>query len=347
MEKNPLVSIIILNFNAGDLLVNCIESIKKSNYSNYEIILVDNASTDNSITLCKTKFPKITYIQNDKNLGYSEGNNIGVHHAQGDYIAILNPDTLVKPDWLDELILGYRTFGEGLYQPKLLSIDDKTRINTAGNMVQLFGFGFSRGKGEKDTGQYDSLHKIGFASGACLFTAKTVFDKLGGFEPFLFAYNEDMDLGWRAAKIGIDSYFIASAVVYHAESYSHKWSATKFFLLEQNRLYCILTHYSLGTRIKLAPFFVLTELALLFYFASKKMLKQKIRAYSSIIRNKKYIAKKRVESEKYRMITDRELIKRFVDKLYVPEDVSSRLYNKIFNAYLSFQAKIFRVFVNT
>ena len=345
MIENPLISIIILNYNAGNFLVQCIDSIKKSKYSNYEIILVDNASTDTSLAMCKIKFPKITYIENNENLGYSAGNNAGVDNAKGDYIAILNPDTIVKPDWLDELIHGYRTFGDGLYQPKLLTIEDKKRINTAGNMIQIFGFGYSRGKGEKDSGQYDGSQKIGFASGACLFTSKIVFNKVGCFEPFLFAYNEDMDLGWRAAKMGINSYFIPSAIVYHAESYSHKWSARKFFLLERNRLYCIFTHYSFKTRIKLAPFFVLTEIAVLFYFLSKKMLRQKLSAYSSIIKNRKYIAQKRIESEKYRTIDDGELIKRFVDKIYVPKDVSSRFFNNIFNGYLSFQAKIFRVLV--
>ena len=345
MDSEPLVSIIILNYNAGDLLVRCIDSIKKSRYSNYEIILVDNASDDTSLAQCKEKYPKITYIQNNKNLGYSAGNNIGVEHAKGDYIAILNPDTKVEPNWLAELMLGYKTFGDGLYQPKLLSIDDKSRINTAGNMVQIFGFGYSRGKGEKDTGQYDGSQKIGFASGACLFTSKTVFHKVGGFEPFLFAYNEDMDLGWKAAKMGINSYFIPSAIVYHAESYSHKWSQRKFFLLERNRLYCIFTHYSLKTRLKMMPFFILTEIAILFYFISKKMLRQKLAAYSSIIKNRKYISQKRVESEKYRTTSDKEIVKRFVDKIYVPKDVSTKFYNNIFNGYLSVQAKIFRALV--
>ena len=345
METQPLVSVIILNYNAGDFLVQCIESIKKSTYSNYEIILVDNASTDSSLAMCKNKFPKITYIQNNENLGYSAGNNIGVEQAKGDYIVILNPDTIVKPNWLDELMHGYQTFGEGLYQPKMLTIEDKTRINTAGNMIQIFGFGYSRGKGEKDSGQYDGSQKIGFASGACLFTSKIVFNKVGGFEPFLFAYNEDMDLGWRAAKMGINSYFIPSAIVYHAESYSNKWSQKKFFLLERNRLYCIFTHYSLKSRIKIIPFFVLTEIAVLFYFLLKKMLRQKLSAYSSIIKNRKYIAQKRIESEKYRTLDDKEVIERFVDKIYVPEYVSSKLYNNLFNGYLRFQARIFRVFV--
>lgn len=345
METEPLVSVIILNYNAGNLLVNCIDSIKKSSYSNYEIVLVDNASTDNSLDLCKIKFPNITPIKNTKNLGYCDGNNAGVRQAKGDYIVILNPDTVVKPSWLDELMHGYQTFGDGLYQPKLLTIKDKTQINTAGNMIQVFGFGYSRGKGEKDTGQYDGSQRIGFASGACLFAPKTVFFKVGEFEPFLFAYNEDMEFGWRAAKMGINSYFIPSAIVYHAESYSLKWSPKKFYLLERNRLFCLFTHYSRKTQAKLMPFFILTEIALFFWFLSKGMLKQKLKAYSSIIKNRKYITQKRIESEKYRELSDGELIKRFVDKIYVPKDVSNKLYNNIFNRFLSGQAKIFRAFV--
>jgi len=230
MKENPLVSIVILNFNSGNILSNCVDSIKNSKYSNYEIIVVDNASEDESISLCKQKFSDIKFIENKKNLGFSEGNNIGIKKANGKFILILNPDTIVKQNWLDELLNAYQINGEGLYQPKLLALDDKSRINSAGNMIQVFGFGFSRGKGETDKGQYDSFQQIGFASGACLFTSMSVMEKIGYFESFLFAYNEDMDLGWRAAKMGINSYYVPSSVVYHKESYSHGWSPEKIFL---------------------------------------------------------------------------------------------------------------------
>ena len=141
MSENPLVSVIVLNYNAGELLLNCIESIKKSAYKNLEIIVVDNISTDKSQETCKEKYPDIKLIQNDENFGYCEGNNIGIREAEGDYIIILNPDTIVESNWIEELISAYNKFGEGLYQPKHLSLNEKTVYMSAGNMLNIFGFG--------------------------------------------------------------------------------------------------------------------------------------------------------------------------------------------------------------
>ena len=112
MSENPLVSVIVLNYNAGKLLLNCIESIKKSAYKNLEIIVVDNISTDKSQKTCKEKYPDIKLIQNDENFGYCEGNNIGIRVAKGDYIIILNPDTIVESNWIEKLISAYGKFGE-------------------------------------------------------------------------------------------------------------------------------------------------------------------------------------------------------------------------------------------
>ena len=99
----PLVSVIVLNFNAKEFLVNCIDSIFDSNYQNFEVILVDNASSDQTYQICKEKHPKINLIINEKNLGYCGGNNIGIKSAKGEFIIILNPDTVVDPNWITEL----------------------------------------------------------------------------------------------------------------------------------------------------------------------------------------------------------------------------------------------------
>ena len=149
-ETEPVVSIIILNYNAGDLLKNCIASILLSEYKNYEIIVVDNKSEDNSQNFCKEQYPQIKLIQNSKNLGYCEGNNIGIGNAKGEFIVLLNPDTVVEKNWLMQLLEAYNEKGDGLFQPKLLVMDEPTKINSAGNMIHIFGFGYSRGKGEKD-----------------------------------------------------------------------------------------------------------------------------------------------------------------------------------------------------
>ena len=149
-DEKPLISIIILNYNAGKLLKECVNSIYESNYKNFEIIVVDNDSKDISHMKCKEKFPLINLIENKKNFGYCEGNNIGIRNSKGKFVIILNPDTLVDPNWINELFFAYKKSGDGIYQPKFLTIDNKSIIQSTGNMIQLFGFGYSRNKGDKD-----------------------------------------------------------------------------------------------------------------------------------------------------------------------------------------------------
>ena len=145
----PLVSIIILNYNAGQILLDCFESVIKTNYDNFEIIIVDNASEDKSHRKCKEKFERVRIIENEKNLGYCEGNNIGIKNAKGEFIVILNPDTTVHPDWLNELFCAYNKFGEGLYQPKHLSLSEKTVYMSAGNMLNILVLGMQEKKEKK------------------------------------------------------------------------------------------------------------------------------------------------------------------------------------------------------
>ena len=332
MNENPLVSVIILNYNAGELLLNCIESIKKSAYKNLEIIVVDNISTDKSQKICKEKHPDIKLIQNNKNFGYCEGNNIGIREAKGDYIVILNPDTIVEPNCIDELISAYNKFGEGLYQPKHLSLNEKTIYMSAGNMLNIFGFGYAREKGNKDQNQLNEIEEIGYASGTCLFTSSNVLKKVGLFDPFIFLYHDDLDLGWRASQLGIKSYYVPTSLIYHAESYSLKWNAEKFYWLERNRKYCILTHYSKQTYSKIFPKLLVVDFFVWIFYLTKGFLRSKIRAELDIIKNIKAIQTKYEELESKKIISDKELIIKFSDSLHIPSNVAGKNTNSIFNS---------------
>tara|TARA_B100000029_G_scaffold93098_1_gene83050 strand:- start:71 stop:1111 length:1041 start_codon:yes stop_codon:yes gene_type:complete len=335
MNDESLVSIIILNYNAGKLLLNCVESIKKSKYNNLEIIVVDNISSDNSQTECKEKFPDIKLIQNDENFGYCEGNNIGIRNAKGEYIIILNPDTIVEENSINELVSAYKKIGDGLFQPKILSLHEEDILQSTGNMIQIFGFGFAKDKGEKNTKQEEKIEKIGYASGTCLFTSKRIFEKIGYFDKFLFLYHDDLDLGWRAAQIGINSYYVPKSKIFHVESYSLKWSSKKFYWLERNRKYCLQTHYSKETYSKIKfSLFVVDMLVWLFYL-SKGFLGAKIKAELDIRKNKDHIIKKYNELEKRKLIPDKELIKYFPDEIFVPKNVSKQSNNKNFNSILT------------
>jgi hypothetical protein len=335
MDKEPLISIVVLNYNAGDLLLNCVESLKKSLYQNFEILIVDNISSDGSQTRCKKKFPDIKLIQNEKNLGYCGGNNIGIREAKGDFIVILNPDTVVDTDWLEELISAYKKFGDGLYQPKILSLNEDNIIQSTGNMFHVFGFGFARNKGNKNSEKNEAIEKIGYASGTCLFTTRKVLDKVGLLDEFLFLYHDDLDLGWRAAQMGINSYYVPKSKIFHVESYSLKWSSKKFYWLERNRKYCLLTHYSKSTYKKMKYTLFVIDLFVWFFYLSKGFLNAKINAELDIRRNKEAIEKKYDELEGIKIISDEEIIKELPDEIFVPLDVSENSINNLFNSILS------------
>ena len=336
---NPLVSIIILNYNAGNLLLNCVDSVFKSTYPNFEVLVVDNISTDNSHVVCKKKFEKIHLIENKENLGYCEGNNVGIRNANGEFVVILNPDTIVEPNWLNHLMSAYNEFGEGLYQPKFFSLNEKHVLQSTGNMLHIFGFGFAKDKGKIDDEKMESVEKINYASGTCLFTSKIVLDKIGLLDPFLFLYHDDLDLGWRAAHIGINSFYVPKSIIYHAESYSIKWSSKKFYWLERNRKYCLLTHYSKETYAKMRLSLFLVDLCVWLFYLSKGFLGAKIKAELDIFRNRKAIKIRHNQLEKIKIVPDKELIKKFPDEIFVPKNVSEPIFNQLFNNILSTLSK--------
>ena len=262
-SKTGLVSIIILNYNGEKYLEDCIESIFRETKHDFEVIVVDNNSPDKSGNKFSKKYQNCKFILNEKNEGVSEGLNIGIKNSNGEYIVLLNNDLIVAPKWLDYLFEAYEKNGSGLYQPKFLKMSDRSIIDSAGNLINVFGFGFSREKGKKDVLKYNSIEEIGFAAGTCMFTAKKIFDEVGLFDKKLFAYNEDLDLGWRARLLGYKSFYVPESIVYHHGSAQWKWSGEKFYLLERNRWIVLLSNYKTGTILKLLPSLLILEIALL------------------------------------------------------------------------------------
>ncbi len=300
-----------------------------------EIILVDNVSKDNSHKIVKEKFPQIKLVENKENLGYCGGNNVGIKQCRGEIIIILNPDTVVTQEWIENMMESYKRHGEGLYQPKLLSYKDKNKINSGGNWIQTFGFGFSSGKGHLDATKFNLEQEIGYASGACLFTSRKVLEKIGHFDEFLFAYHDDLELGWRALNMGIKSFYVPSSIVYHAESLSFGWGKRKFFLLERNRWYCLLIHFSRKTLYKMMPSLILIEILIFLFYLSKGMAREKASCYTSIIKNRKRINQRYEQIQMTRKLSDKDVLKKFVNIIEVPRQVSSDDISGAFNKILS------------
>ena len=255
LKNEPFVSIIIINFNGGDIVHECINSIYETVTSRFEIILIDNKSSDSSHEKCKKKWPEIKLIQNEENIGLT-ARNIGIKESKGEFIVFLDSDTVVTNGWLENLIQSYIKNGDGLYQPKLLEKKRPDVINSAGNMINILGMGFSRGKGEKDEGQYEKFQEIGYTSGACTFTTAKIIKKIGNINKIFFSYHDDLDYGWRGWLQKIPSYYEPKSKIYHLGSPTLKWSAKKFYFLERNRWICLLYLYSTSTLIKIFPILI-------------------------------------------------------------------------------------------
>jgi GT2 family glycosyltransferase len=345
-DEYPLISIVIVNYNGREFLENCLKSVYESNYPNYEVILVDNASTDQSDVIAKQKFPKINLVKNDKNLGPG-GRNSGILQAKGNFVILLDSDTVVSSDWINEFLNSYKRNGYGLYQGKLLFMDKPSIINSTGCMINIFGFSFARGSGEIDNKQYDELEKINFPASACAFMPKDVFNKVGLFDIEFFAYVEDTDFGWRALMHGIKSFFVPNVIVYHKGSPNTKWSPRKFYLLERNRLICLHTNYTKKTFCKLIPFMVVVEIGILLFYLKKGMIVEKLRTYDYIIKKQKYLKERYTSLHANQIMGDQVLIKQFSDAVWVPAEVFEKNINSLFNRILTKLSRCAKSFVQS
>jgi GT2 family glycosyltransferase len=298
-------------------LDECIESIFNTKTIDFELILVDNDSTDNSQNICKEKFPEIILIQNSKNHGMS-ARNMGVDIARGDYIVFLDSDTVVTPNWLDNFIKSYEKYGSGLYGPKFFKKGKSDVFESTGNMTNIFGLGYARAKGEVDSGKYNEFMRISYPAGACVFSSRETIKKIGLVDDIFFAYHDDVDYGWRASLLNIPSFYEPSVTIYHLSSPVLGWSKKKYFLLERNRWICLLSLYSRSTLIKLLPFLFLVEIGIFFYMLNKGMGPTKIKSFFSLLRLSSKIKQKYLITQKQRICSDKEVIENFVDEFSLP-----------------------------
>lgn len=345
---DDLVSIIIINFNGGDYILDCVDSVFKTSNCNFEVILIDNNSTDHSSIKCKKKFDQIRFFQSDKNLGMA-ARNIGLDNVKGNFTVFLDADTVVTPDWLSILLYSYRRHGSGLYQGKLLKKDDPSIIESCGDMANVFGTGFARGRGEKDEGQFETFQKITFPVGACTFGPTKIFKKIGYVDEseLFFLMLDDLDYGWRAWLLGIPSYYEPKCIIYHVGSPILKWSSKKFFLMERNRWICLLTLYSRKTFVKILPMFLIYDFGTLIFLISKGFLGVKIQTFFSLLRMYSKIKTRYNTLSNTRKLRDRDIVKNFADYVDVPPTLMNESHSQFFNSIVQKLSKITKKIILT
>ncbi|MDD5447730.1 MAG: glycosyltransferase family 2 protein [Actinomycetota bacterium] len=249
-EEPKLVSIIIVLYNSAEYIEKCIQSIGRLDYNPIEIILVDNASRDESVsvarrTLEECRIEHYHLIQLGRNAGFAAANNRGFELSSGEILFLLNPDTELYPDTLRELVRAFRDPSVGICGSKVYYPDGKT-LQHAGGFVRDNGLAMHYGYAEEDKGQYDTLREVGYVTGAALSVRRDVFREAGGFdEGYHPAYFEETDLCLRVRRMGYKVVYVPTARVIHYESTTvGKFSERYLYLFHKNRIRFMLKNYS-------------------------------------------------------------------------------------------------------
>jgi GT2 family glycosyltransferase len=238
------VAVVILNWNGRSFLEKFLPMVVKYS-SNAQIIVADNQSTDDSLSLLKEKFPEVRIIINPENGGFAKGYNVALKQVTAEYYVLLNSDVEVTEHWIDPII---RLLDENQHiaacQPKILDYKEQTSFEyagAAGGFIDKYGYPFCRGRIfnvlEEDKGQYNTAKEVFWATGACMFVRANAFWKVGGFDNDYFAHMEEIDVCWRMKNLGYQIYVEPKSYVYHVGGGTlNKLSPRKTFLNFRNNL---------------------------------------------------------------------------------------------------------------
>lgn len=256
--ESPVVSAVVVNWNGAQHLDGCLSSLCAQRFAGrLHVILIDNGSSDDSIAVARRYSPRVEILYNSSNRGFAGGANQGIVHRESDYVALLNNDAVVRPDWLTELLRAMAKAPDiGSCTSKVMCYDDPEVFDNAGHV--LFADGLTRGRGrlEQDRGQYNGEEEVFSASGCAVLLRRKMLEDIGLFDETFFAYCEDADLGFRARLRGWRCLYVPTAVAYHKFSASSDaFSALKALNVERNRLWLAVKNLPWWPFLCASPFF--------------------------------------------------------------------------------------------
>lgn len=262
------VSIIIPHLKGLDILKDCLSSIYHSDFRDFEVILVDNASTDGSCQAVLKEFPELKHIRLEENHGYAGGCNVGIEASNADYVILLNDDAVVEPDTIGHLVDALESDDQiAAAQPKLLNIKSPEHFDYAGacgGLIDIFGYPFAFGRTfmvlEKDEGQYDTASEIFWACGTCVIYRRSVLQEIGLLDEDFFAHMEEIDLAWRMHLAGYKMIRVSQAVVYHFSGHTlPNTQSSKMYLNHRNSIVCLLKNYQWSQLVWILPLRIVLE----------------------------------------------------------------------------------------
>lgn len=318
MKAKPLVSIIIVNWNGGEVFKECLESLSKVKNPFWELILVDNGSTDESQFLTdKIHLPaSVRLIQNKKNLGFAPANNQGYQNAHGKYILLLNNDTKVTSDFLEVLTKKMEEDSSlGAIQPKIYLMDTNELLDNAGSYITRIGFLDHWGFMRKDSSEFGEEKEIFSAKGACMLIRKSVIDRIGLFDDDFISYFEESDFCWRVWLAGWRVLFYPKVTIYHKLGYTIRRQnvLNMNFNYYKNRISSLIKNLEVYNLPIFLGSHVIISFGISFVFLSRFHLANSLMIVKAVfwnVFNLPNTLKKRKVVQKCRTVSDQEIFSR-------------------------------------
>jgi GT2 family glycosyltransferase len=300
----PRVTVVIPNWNGERFLSTCLGSLREQSFKDFEVIVVDDNSTDGSVAFLRRNFPEVRVLPLEENKGFSAAVNAGIRASHAEYVALLNNDTELDPKWLHALLEAAKAHPEaGLFASKMVDFYDRRRLDGAGDALRRSGLPLRLGHGELDHGQYDETTFVfGACAGAALYR-RDMLDDVGLFDEDFFANCEDGDLSFRAQLAGYRCLYVPESVIYHMGSATFgKRSPTAVRLGTRNSLCLLVKNLPTPLVLGFLPFVAVGQLSRLIVTASTSTLGAHLEGLSGALRLLPLMLKKRREIQKRRQV---------------------------------------------
>ena len=305
------VSVVIPNWNGLRFVGMCLDSMEKSVFRDFEVIVVDNGSTDGSRELIEEQYPWVRMIKLPENLGFAKACNDGIKASDAEFICLLNNDIEIDPNWLGEIVEGMERHPEcGMGTTKMMFLDERDVFYNTGDLFHAWSAGGGRGQGEKDVGQYDQEDYVfGACAGAGIYR-RELFETVGIFDEDFFIFAEDVDLNMRSQLQGFQCVYLPQAKVYHIGTATVGLYSDRYvYLCKRNDVFVLIRNFSLKLYCKYLFTILKHQFRDICYFTSRGqgmvLLKSKLDALKMLLP----MLKRRYQIQKSRTVPDSEIEK--------------------------------------
>jgi GT2 family glycosyltransferase len=313
LDKNAETAVMVITYNGRHHLKECIDALLRQTSRNFEIYLVDNASADGSSVFVIKNYPQVKIIQHDKNYGFAEGYNRAIKHVNSKYIALLNDDTKVDPEWLEELTKAMNKDSKILaVGSKIFFYSDPSLLQHAGGKLTLIGAGIDIGFGDQDKPIYNEPKFVGTVCGGAMMVQREIYENIGGFDDRYFAYFEDVDLCWRAWLQGYKTVYVPTSIVYHkfGGSWGTRHSHNRVYYGTKNRFASMIKNFGIKNLMKGLYLSIFLDVYRVLLFLLKKKpenVRSILRAHCQTLKNLPRYLITRFHLQAKRKLSDKNL----------------------------------------